>query len=166
MSATHPVFAIGALAISLLTAWFVAQLSPSAVPKRYGSLDGLRGLLAMLVMIAHASAWRLYAMTGEWTVPPSRLYTHFAKSSSGAVLHDHGASCLARSCSKAASALSTGYACMCRERSAVMPLYFSFVAAMVVVAIVSSGLALRESLPGSASRSPTGFHSRSATCPL
>ena len=107
MRATHPVFAIGALAISLLTAWFVAQLSPVPSPKRYGSLDGLRGLLAMLVMIAHASAWRLYAMTGEWTEPPSSC-THFAKAA-WRCFHDHRLP-LARSCSKAASAQSTGFA--------------------------------------------------------
>ena len=65
MSATHPVFAIGALTISLLAAWLVAQFSPAPAPKRYDSLDGLRGLLAMLVMIAHASAWRLYAKIGR-----------------------------------------------------------------------------------------------------
>jgi peptidoglycan/LPS O-acetylase OafA/YrhL len=146
MSATHPVFAIGALAISLLTAWFIAQLSPVPSAKRYGSLDGLRGLLAMLVMIAHASAWRLYAMTGEWTVPPSRLYTHFAKSSVALFFMITAflfGSKLLESRERPVDWLRLYVSRALR----VMPLYFSFVAAMVVVAIVSSGLALRESLP-------------------
>jgi peptidoglycan/LPS O-acetylase OafA/YrhL len=146
MSATDPVFAIGALTISLLTAWFVAQLSPVPSPKQYASLDGLRGLLAMLVMIAHASAWRLYAMTGEWTVPPSRLYTHFAQSSVALFFMITAflfGSKLLESRERPIDWLRLYVSRALR----VMPLYFSFVAAMTIVAIVSSGLALHEPLP-------------------
>jgi|KBSMisStaDraftv2_1062788.scaffolds.fasta_scaffold251908_2 peptidoglycan/LPS O-acetylase OafA/YrhL len=146
MSATHPVFAIGALTISLLTAWFVARLSPPPPPKRYDSLDGLRGLLAMLVMISHASGWRLYAMTGEWTVPPSRLYTHFGQSSVALFFMITAflfGSKLLESGERPVDWLRLYVSRALR----IMPLYFSFVAALVVVSIVSSGLALHESLP-------------------
>ncbi len=146
MSATHPVFAIGALTLSLLTAWLVARLSPAPSPKRYDSLDGLRGLLAILVMIAHASAWRLYAMTGEWTVPPSRLYTHFAQSSVALFFMITAflfGSKLLESGERPVDWLRLYVSRALR----VMPLYFSFVAVMVAVAIGSSGLALHESLP-------------------
>lgn len=44
------------------------------------SIDGLRGYLALFVMLHHASVWFFYLRTGVWEVPPSRLYTHFGQS--------------------------------------------------------------------------------------
>src|SRR6478752_3618765 len=134
MSATHPVFTIG-----LLTAWLVAQRAPPPSPKRYDSLDGLRGLLAILVMISHASGWRLYAMTGEWTVPPSRLYTHFGQSSVALFFMITAflfGSKLLESGERPVDWLRLYVSRALR----IMPLYFSFVAALVAVSIVSSGL--------------------------
>ncbi len=100
----------------------------------------------MLVMIAHASAWRLYAMTGEWTVPPSRLYTHFGQSSVALFFMITAflfGSKLLESGERPVDWLRLYVSRALR----IMPLYFSFVAALVAVSIVSSGLALHESLP-------------------
>ena len=81
MSALHPIFAIGTVAIAVLTAAAFASISPVPAPKRYDSLDGLRGVLALFVMIHHASIWRGYASTGEWQLPPSRFYSHLGGTS-------------------------------------------------------------------------------------
>ena len=164
MSATDPVFAIGALAISLLTAWFVARLSPCP-PEAAGSLDGLRGLLAMLVMIAHASAWRLYAVTGEWTVPPSSLCAHFAKSSV-VLFFMITAFLFGSKLLESRERPSTGFDCMFRERSGSCRSIFHLSPPWLSSRSSRRGWRFVSPSPGSASRSPTGSHSRSATCPL
>jgi len=81
LSAFNPIFAMGTLVIAVLTAAVIAYLSPIPAPKRYGSLDGLRGVLALFVMIGHAAIWRGYAITGEWQLPPSRFYSHLGPTS-------------------------------------------------------------------------------------
>jgi peptidoglycan/LPS O-acetylase OafA/YrhL len=49
-------------------------------PKRFGSLDGLRGYAAFLVFLHHSAIWYFFARSGVWELPPSRLYTHFGQS--------------------------------------------------------------------------------------
>ena len=82
MSATSPFLAIGALALVLATtALLQSRFGTPAPPRRFASLDGLRGYAASLVCLQHASAWYFFARTGVWSVPPSRLYAHFGQSS-------------------------------------------------------------------------------------
>jgi peptidoglycan/LPS O-acetylase OafA/YrhL len=82
MSATNPLFAIGALAIALISVSIVHSLSGKPVAlKSYRSLDGLRGYLAFLVFVHHAAVRYFYAHTGVWALPPSRLYTHCGQTS-------------------------------------------------------------------------------------
>ena len=144
MSATHPIFAIGALAAALLAAAVFAYFWPPPLSKRYASLDGLRGLLATLVVIHHAAIWRFYARTGEWALPPSRLYSHFGQSSVALFFMItaflFGAKLLE------GRARPVDWLRMYVSRVLrIVPLYFFFVGVLVVIAITASRLTLRES---------------------
>jgi peptidoglycan/LPS O-acetylase OafA/YrhL len=83
MIATSPVFAVVALTVAVLTLLVIDRLLGSApVPnRRYSSLDGLRGYLALAVFLHHTAIWYFYLRTGRWELPPSRLYIHFGQSS-------------------------------------------------------------------------------------
>lgn len=48
---------------------------------RFGSIDGLRGYLALMVFLHHSAVWYFYLKTGQWKAPPSNLYVHFGHSS-------------------------------------------------------------------------------------
>jgi peptidoglycan/LPS O-acetylase OafA/YrhL len=100
----------------------------------------------MLVMIAHASAWRLYAMTGEWAVPPSRLYAHFAQSSV-ALFFMITAFLFGSKLLESGERPIDWLRLYVSRALRIMPLYFSFVAALTIAAIVSSGPGLHEPLP-------------------
>jgi peptidoglycan/LPS O-acetylase OafA/YrhL len=82
MSATSPLGAIGGLAIALLTVYLLQQrFGAPPPPKRFATLDGLRGYAAFLVYVGHSAVWYFFARTGSWEPPPSRLYNHFGQSS-------------------------------------------------------------------------------------
>jgi peptidoglycan/LPS O-acetylase OafA/YrhL len=145
VSATNPVFAIVAVGISIVTAWILARVSPPPALKRYDALDGLRGLLAVLVMINHAAAWWQFARTGEWTLLSSRLYAHFGQSSValffmitaflfGSKLVDGRVRPIAWPRLYVSRVLR------------LVPLYLCFVALLAVLSLVTSGFALRESV--------------------
>jgi peptidoglycan/LPS O-acetylase OafA/YrhL len=82
MSSTSPLGAIGALAIALLTVFLLQRrfVMPSPV-RRFSTLDGLRGYAAFLVYLNHSAAWHVFARTGVWAAPATRLYDHFGRSS-------------------------------------------------------------------------------------
>jgi peptidoglycan/LPS O-acetylase OafA/YrhL len=82
MSATSPLGALGALAIALVTV-FLLQRSFGTPPqvRRFSTLDGLRGYAAFLVYLNHSAAWYVFARTGVWAVPATRLFAHFGRSS-------------------------------------------------------------------------------------
>lgn len=82
MSATSPLGAIGALAIALLAiALLQRRFGAPPPPRRFASLDGLRGYAAFLVYVHHTAIWYVYARTGVWDLPATRLYVHFGQSS-------------------------------------------------------------------------------------
>src|SRR4051794_29707847 len=73
--------AVACLVLAVLTARLLVWkfgAPPSA--GRYVSIDGLRGYLALAVLLHHACTWYFYARTGKWAPPPSNLYTHFGHS--------------------------------------------------------------------------------------
>jgi peptidoglycan/LPS O-acetylase OafA/YrhL len=49
--------------------------------RRFSTLDGLRGYAAFLVYLNHSAAWYVFARTGIWAVPATRLFAHFGRSS-------------------------------------------------------------------------------------
>jgi hypothetical protein len=74
MSATGPLGAISALAIALLTVYLLQQrFGIPPPPRRFATLDGLRGYAAFLVFLHHTAIWYFFARTGTWALPPSRL---------------------------------------------------------------------------------------------
>ena len=82
MRATSPFCALGALAVALLTVFLLQRrFGAPPQPRRFSSLDGLRGYAALLVYLNHSAGWYVFARTGAWVVPATRLYAHFGRSS-------------------------------------------------------------------------------------
>ncbi|MDR7267625.1 peptidoglycan/LPS O-acetylase OafA/YrhL [Pelomonas saccharophila] len=77
-----PLPAVAALLLAFATAALLQRRSgaPQA-PGRFAGIDGLRGYLALGVFLHHACIWYFYQHSGEWKLPPSRLYTHLGHSS-------------------------------------------------------------------------------------
>ena len=53
-----------------------ADAPPTDLAVRVGTIDGLRGLLALAVFFHHAAIWHQYIIIGEWCPPPSRFYAN------------------------------------------------------------------------------------------
>lgn len=82
MSATSPFGAIGALALALLTIALLQRRFGAPPPaRRFATLDGLRGYAAFFVYLHHTAIWYVFARTGIWALPTTRLYVHFGQSS-------------------------------------------------------------------------------------
>ena len=136
MSATHPVFAIGALTLSLLIGLVGRPALARALPEaRTTPSTACAACSPCLVMIAHASAWRLYAMTGEWTVPPSRPAHRTSRQSSVALFFMITAFLFGSKLLESGERPVDWLRLYVSRALRVMPLYFSFVAALVAVAI-------------------------------
>ncbi|WP_417663029.1 acyltransferase family protein [Pseudomonas sp.] len=65
------------MTMSYASKWIKTHTSES----RFGSIDGLRGYLALFVFMHHSIIWYFYLNTGKWAVPPSNIYTHFGQTS-------------------------------------------------------------------------------------
>jgi peptidoglycan/LPS O-acetylase OafA/YrhL len=48
---------------------------------RFGSVDGLRGILALLVVFHHAGVWYIFVREGEWRAPPGNFYNQIGQGS-------------------------------------------------------------------------------------
>ncbi|USQ94195.1 acyltransferase family protein [Caulobacter sp. RL271] len=75
-----PLWAIGLFAIALATVRLIGQPKLFGLPvqpeaKRYGELDGLRGVLAFAVFLTHAASTFRFRVDGRWDWPPSTFYT-------------------------------------------------------------------------------------------
>ncbi|WP_448192792.1 acyltransferase family protein [Azospirillum sp. sgz301742] len=77
------VVAVGASALILRAVPAAARPLASADAGRFAAIDGLRGLLAYGVFIHHGVITWQYLHTGQWALPPSRLYTHLGQSTVG-----------------------------------------------------------------------------------
>jgi len=61
------------------SSFYREQINSEISGKRFHSIDGLRGFLAIFVMYHHAVINYFYYSTGHWTTPPSRLATLFGQ---------------------------------------------------------------------------------------
>lgn len=82
MSFLNPIFALTVFAI----AWFTAlgiqwQYKPDFSRRKFESIDGLRGFLALGVFIHHATIWRQYLLENRWDLPDSNLYSQLGSTS-------------------------------------------------------------------------------------
>jgi peptidoglycan/LPS O-acetylase OafA/YrhL len=145
VSALHPIFAMGTVAIAVLTAAAFAYISPVPAAKRYGSLDGLRGLLALFVMLQHAAIWRQWEITGERTLPPSRFFVHLGQGSVSLFF-------MVTAFLFGSKLLETPHGALDWTRMYVsralrlIPLYLLFVFLLVFMALASTNFVLRESV--------------------
>lgn len=85
LSVTDTPFTLVGVAVVYLTAiatlrFGVGKIVPEPGNDRYASLDGLRGLLAILVLSHHSLYWYTKLTTGSWQMP-SILYENLGKSS-------------------------------------------------------------------------------------
>lgn len=82
MQPLSPLFAINIYFIALVTAYLIQKKFPiKKEQNRFGSIDGLRGFLAIGVFIHHAAIWYSYLHTSIWELPKSNLYTHLGQTS-------------------------------------------------------------------------------------
>jgi peptidoglycan/LPS O-acetylase OafA/YrhL len=78
----NPLAALAALLLAFGTAALLQRRSAVSAPAgRFASIDGLRGYLALGVFLHHGCIWYFYQHSGEWKLPPSRLYVHLGHSS-------------------------------------------------------------------------------------
>lgn len=81
MNPVSPVFAAVGLLLAFAVTFVLSRLVPVRFPAgRVSSIDGLRGYLGFSVFLHHAAIWFFYLRSGEWALPPSRLYTHLGQS--------------------------------------------------------------------------------------
>jgi peptidoglycan/LPS O-acetylase OafA/YrhL len=75
MNISNPVFAVALtlLAFLAIKITFVFE-GKSPPPMRFGTINGLRGYLALFVMLHHACMWFVLVHTGKWDVPRPNLY--------------------------------------------------------------------------------------------
>ena len=75
MNISNPVFAVTLtlLAFLAIKITFVFE-DKSPPPMRFGTINGLRGYLALFVMLHHACMWFVLVQTGKWDVPRPNLY--------------------------------------------------------------------------------------------
>jgi peptidoglycan/LPS O-acetylase OafA/YrhL len=82
LNPVNPAPAIVAIALAVLVAALLARHFPLARRQgRFDSIDGLRGYLAFFVFVHHGCIWYYYLQTGQWQLPPSRLYVYFGQGS-------------------------------------------------------------------------------------
>ena len=74
MNVSSPLFVLAILLITFLTGYLINIKHQSTTrTKRYETIDGLRGFLAICVFIHHSNIWHKYLHTGEWVAPDSNL---------------------------------------------------------------------------------------------
>jgi peptidoglycan/LPS O-acetylase OafA/YrhL len=75
MNISNPVFAVALtlLAFLAIKITFVFE-DKSPPPMRFATINGLRGYLALSVMLHHACMWFVLIQTGRWDVPRPNLY--------------------------------------------------------------------------------------------
>ena len=82
MSVTNPLFPIVAVLIVFITLrFFPKNFTPQMSPKRFNSIDGLRGYLAFSVYLHHSIVWYFYLQDEIWQAPPTRLFRHLGEAS-------------------------------------------------------------------------------------
>ncbi|WNZ80065.1 acyltransferase [Pseudomonas sp. P105] len=72
--------ALAAVMVALLSTHLIAnKLVTVSSSGRFVTIDGLRGYLAFFVFLHHSCIWYYYLQSGNWALPPSRLFVHFGQ---------------------------------------------------------------------------------------
>ncbi len=75
-----PVFPLIAALVAFVAFVPLSRFVPQpASGSRFLAIDGLRGYLALAVLVHHSSIWYVYARTGKWSAPPSALYAQLGE---------------------------------------------------------------------------------------
>ena len=117
---------------------------------RYWSLDGLRGYLALAVVLSHASIWYFYLRSGTWEVPPANVYTQFGQGSVTRFFMITGF-CFGPRCLMGASSRLTGRGCICPVCFD-WGLYLLTVVCVILVSVCRAGFEWKESPPSYSGR--------------
>jgi peptidoglycan/LPS O-acetylase OafA/YrhL len=72
----HPLWGIACLVAGIFTAFMLRRIpDPSCFHEgRHQNLDGLRGVLALIMFICHAATWQQYLVDGRWRISDSPFY--------------------------------------------------------------------------------------------
>ena len=82
MTPLNPLFAVFIFLIAFLTAYLLnLKYKNEQLSKRYETIDGMRGFLAIGVFIHHSSIWFQYLETNSWDAPKSNLFIQLGQTS-------------------------------------------------------------------------------------
>ncbi|MDX2361469.1 MAG: acyltransferase [Crocinitomicaceae bacterium] len=80
MTPLNPLFALIVILITFLTGYLInIKYKVRTSSKRFESIDGLRGFLAISVFIHHSTIWYKYLHTGNWAPPDSKFFTQLGQ---------------------------------------------------------------------------------------
>jgi peptidoglycan/LPS O-acetylase OafA/YrhL len=144
MSATSPLAALGGLMIALGTVFLLQRCFGAPPVRRFSTLDGLRGYAAFLVYLQHGAAWYVFARTGVWAAPATRLYVHFGRSSVAIFFMITGFLFWSKLIDRPTRPLDWRRLYVSRVLR-LAPLFIVFVAGLWAIALVTSGPRLRVS---------------------
>ena len=76
ISPTSPIWGIACLITGCITAYLLRNIPHSECfhTGRHRNMDGLRGVLALIMFICHASTWQQYLIDGKWRISHSPIY--------------------------------------------------------------------------------------------
>ena len=82
MTISSPVFAVLLTLLAFLSIQLTFSFKNKSPPAmRFATINGLRGYLALFVMLHHACIWYAFARTDSWSAPDSHLYSHLGQAS-------------------------------------------------------------------------------------
>lgn len=82
MSPINPLFAVFVFLIAYITAYLLnLKYKNELISKRYETIDGMRGFLALGVFIHHSSIWFQYLHINSWEAPKSNLFNQLGQTS-------------------------------------------------------------------------------------
>mgnify|MGYP005605870341 FL=1 len=72
----HPLWGVACLVTGIFTAFMLRRIpAPNCFHEgRHQNLDGLRGVLALIIFICHAATWQQYLGDGRWRISDSPFY--------------------------------------------------------------------------------------------
>jgi peptidoglycan/LPS O-acetylase OafA/YrhL len=139
--------AAGAIFIALICAKLISRYR-SAPPSagRFASIDGLRGYLAFFVFLHHSSIWYFYLKTGQWSPPPSNVYTNFGQASVALFFMITGFLFFGKLLDQKESHIDW-IKIFTSRLLRLAPLYFLVVTMLVLIILVMSNFTLTDSFP-------------------
>ena len=146
MTYANPLPMIFALLVAIGTVFLINRRTETPNSQgRLTSIDGLRGYLAFFVFLHHSCIYFFYIKTGEWTIPPSKLYRHFGQSSVAIFFMVTGFFLCSKLIDKDTKPIDWERLFICRIFR-IMPMYFFSISIVFLVVAYLSDFRVKEPL--------------------